>query len=131
MTVPLKTVIAIGVGGFVGANLRYFVSGWTQDVWRVGVFPIGTATVNVIGCFVIGALGGLSRHVRPFEPSIYLFLLVGLLGSFTTFSTFSYDTLSLVQERYYLHAGLNVVGQTLGGLLFAFAGYSISLRCVG
>ncbi len=72
------------------------ISGWVQRLVVTGVFPYGTLVVNVLGCFLIGILGGLAEYRQVLEPGQRLFLMIGVLGGFTTFSTFAFETLSLM-----------------------------------
>ncbi|HHL34573.1 MAG TPA: fluoride efflux transporter CrcB [Desulfobulbaceae bacterium] len=89
----------IGAGGFVGAVLRYLVSGWVQ--YRSGslIFPFGTMSVNMIGCLVIGFMTYLVESRSMFSPELRSFVLIGLLGAFTTFSTFGNETLGLIRDN--------------------------------
>ncbi len=89
----------IGAGGFVGAILRYLVSGWVQ--YRSGslIFPFGTMSVNMIGCLVIGFMTWLVESRSMFSPELRSFVLIGLLGAFTTFSTFGNETLGLIRDN--------------------------------
>ncbi len=89
----------IGAGGFVGAVLRYLVSGWVQ--YRSGsiIFPFGTMSVNMIGCLVIGFMTYLVEARSMFSPELRSFVLIGLLGAFTTFSTFGNETLGLIRDN--------------------------------
>ena len=88
----------VGLGGFVGAACRYLLSTWVQKSSGWISFPIGTLVVNVLGCLFIGFLGGLVISRELFSPTMRLFLLTGLLGGFTTFSTFSFETLMLLRD---------------------------------
>lgn len=103
----------IGAGGFVGAVLRYLVSGWVQ--YRSGsiIFPFGTMSVNMIGCLVIGFLTFLVESRSLFSPELRSFVLIGLLGAFTTFSTFGNETLGLIRDNRIdlatMNAGIQVV----------------------
>jgi len=89
----------IGAGGFVGAILRYLVSSWVQ--YRSGsiIFPFGTMSVNMIGCLVIGFMTYLVESRSMFSPELRSFVLIGLLGAFTTFSTFGNETLGLIRDN--------------------------------
>ena len=100
-------VLLVGFGGFVGSAARFMVSGLVQRT-TLSAFPYGTLTVNLLGCLAIGFLGGLLEARQVLGPSQRLFLLVGVLGGFTTFSTFAYETLSL------LHA--SEVGKSLASV---------------
>ncbi|MBT8443495.1 MAG: fluoride efflux transporter CrcB [Gammaproteobacteria bacterium] len=112
----------VGAGGFVGSALRFVVSGWTQRVAATGGFPFGTLAVNVIGCLLIGLLAGLAEYRQVLEPAQRLFLMVGILGGFTTFSTFAFETLSLAQDAEFAKAAINTVLQVLLGFAAAFVG---------
>ena len=90
-------LFSIGAGGFVGAVLRYLVSGWVQNRSGSIAFPYGTLSVNLIGCFVIGFLTFLVETRSFFSVETRSFILIGLLGSFTTFSTFGNETFALLR----------------------------------
>ena len=90
-------LLIIGLGGFVGAICRYGLGGWVQRLTG-GTFPYGTLVVNVTGCFLIGFLLMLFEQRQLFSPTTRLFLTVGILGAFTTFSTFGYETLELLRS---------------------------------
>jgi len=90
-------VLWVGLGGFVGAILRYLVVGWIAG-WTKGInFPHGTLAANLIGCFIIGLLSHFleSRSVLGVEARLFIFM--GVLGAFTTFSTFENETLNLLR----------------------------------
>ena len=92
----MSKILLVGFGGFVGAVLRYGISGWVQR-WTGSVnFPYGTLAVNLLGCLVIGLLAGLAEDRGLFTPEARLFLFIGVLGAFTTFSTFGIETLNLL-----------------------------------
>jgi len=123
----MRIIIAIGLGGACGSILRYLVAGWTQQLFRITTFPVGTLTVNVIGCLIIGILAGLSDNVGVFGPTARAFLLIGLLGGFTTFSTFAYETTALTRDAQFFSAFLNVALQVITGLFAAWLGYKLHL----
>ena len=112
----------VGLGGFLGSGLRYVLSSWAQRTLVLGGFPIGTLTVNVLGCLLIGYLGGLAEQRQFMESGVRLFLLVGVLGGFTTFSTFAYESLSLAQDSQYFKVILNVLLQVIVGFSAAWLG---------
>ena len=113
-------LLAIGIGGFIGALLRYGVSGWIYSLGKSS-FPSGTLSVNIAGSFALGLIAALSgRYI--IHPNLKLFLTIGVLGAFTTFSTFSYETVMLLQLNSYLKAFLNVAFSVLFGLAAAFLG---------
>jgi len=112
----------IGAGGFVGAVLRYLVSGWVQ--YRSGsiLFPFGTMAVNMIGCLVIGFLTYLVEARSMFSPEVRSFVLIGLLGAFTTFSTFGNETLGLIRDSRLDLAAINAGVQVSLGIFMVWIG---------
>lgn len=118
-------VVIIGTGGFIGAVLRYALSGAFQKAANNHWFPFGTLGVNLIGCLIIGALGGFAENLKFFSSEVRLFLFLGILGSFTTFSTFGHETLILLRERAIGFAFLNVFTHIFIGLFAVWAGYAI------
>ncbi len=94
----MKTLLWIGCGGAAGALFRYTLAGWCQRL-SGGVFPVGTLAVNVLGCLLIGFVGAFLAGPLLVREEHRLGLLVGLLGGFTTFSTFGWETFALLNER--------------------------------
>ncbi len=88
----------IGLGGFAGAVSRYLVGTLAQEGFGILGLPVGTLTVNIVGCFVIGLLSQLAESHHLFTTQTRAFIFVGFLGAFTTFSTFGNDTVLLVQN---------------------------------
>ena len=125
MDTVLKLII-IGCGGFTGAVLRYLVSGWAQDASGSIVFPFGTMAVNMIGCALIGLLTYLADLHSFFTLETRYFILVGLLGAFTTFSTFGNETFNLLHDGHFGLAGINAGGQVFVGLIMVWAGRAIA-----
>lgn len=120
--------IAVAVGGAIGSVARHGVNHLVQARWMTARFPIGTAAVNLVGCFVIGLLAGLIAGNRV-TVGLYWreFIFVGILGGFTTFSSFGLDTFTLTHTHAGNYAILNVALQVIGGLLAVWAGYAIGL----
>lgn len=108
----MKYALLAGVGGFIGSILRYWLSGIAQR-WVTDGFPLGTLTVNVLGCLVIGAFWSLVEYRQLFHPEIRVFVTVGILGGFTTFSAFGYETFVLLRDGEYLPAVTNVTANVL------------------
>jgi CrcB protein len=108
-------ILVIGLGGFVGAIARYGLSGLVQKTTTT-IFPYGTLAVNVLGCFIIGILMYFSEDRTLFSPTIRLLVMVGMLGAFTTFSTFGYETIRLVGNRELWPAVLNVAANVILGI---------------
>jgi len=119
-------IILVGVGGFVGSILRYLVSGWVQGLTGSPTFGYGTLSVNVVGCLAIGLLGGWADNAGLLGPSARLFLLIGVLGGFTTFSTFGYETMALLRDKEMLHTLLYVGLHLLLGFGAVALGYGLS-----
>jgi CrcB protein len=122
----LVSVGLVGAGGCAGSILRYLVSGWVQRLADTPLFPYGTLSVNVAGCLTIGLLGGLADNAGLLGPSARLFLLVGVLGGFTTFSTFGYETMALLRDRATFAAFLYVGLHLLLGFGAVALGYGLS-----
>lgn len=117
----LVRYLAVGLGGFLGANARYIVGGWVQQRWGAG-FPYGTFVINVTGCFILGLFATLALC---FAWSEYwrLLIAIGFVGAYTTFSTFEYETLRLMAEgARWKAAAVNVVGSMAMGLFAAYLG---------
>ena len=119
-------ILLVGAGGFFGAVMRYLVSGWAQEVFRGLSLPYGTMTVNITGCLLIGLLAGLSENRNLLGPETRALVLVGVLGGFTTFSAFSYETVELLKAGESLAAFSNVGLQVCLGLAAVWVGYSVS-----
>lgn len=123
MNITLWKIFAIGSGGFIGAVSRYLLSSYLQHQVKPEQFPIGIFAVNVFGCLLIGFLAGLFEIKSWMNVELRLFVFVGLLGGFTTFSTFINDSFLLGKQGEILAAMLNVGGQVLIGLLCVWIGY--------
>jgi len=119
-------LFVIGMGGFVGAILRFVVSTHIQQLNKGLFFPWGTLTVNLLGCLLMGGLIHLNESWQIFSPEIKSFILIGLLGSFTTYSTFSNDALSLIMNHRYMASMVYMSTQLIVGLLAVFLGRFIS-----
>ena len=118
-------LLLVGAGGFLGSVLRYLLGSWVQTVFG-GRFPLGTLAVNVLGCFLIGLLMGMAESRSALPPEWRLFVVVGLLGGFTTFSAFSYDTVELWRGVTSLAAVLNVTASVGLGLTATWLGLALA-----
>lgn len=114
--------LLVGLGGFCGSIGRFLVSGLVHRLLPPA-FPYGTLTVNILGCLAIGYLGGLVQARSLLGPNQRLFLMIGVLGGFTTYSTFAYETLSLAQGSELLKASVNIGVHVVMGLAAAWLGY--------
>jgi CrcB protein len=122
----MTNLLLVGFGGFIGSVLRYTVSGYVQQASRSVGFPYGTLAVNVIGCFVIGFLSRLAETRGVFTSESRLFVFVGILGGFTTFSTFGNETLNLARDNQLLNALANIGANVIIGLLAVWLGRTVS-----
>jgi fluoride exporter len=117
------------MGGALGSMARHGINQLVHDRWLATRFPAATAVVNVLGCLVIGLLAGLLASERlAMRPNWREFVFVGLLGGFTTFSTFGLDTFLLTRTHSAGQAALNVALQVIGGLAAVWLGYLIGVR---
>jgi len=121
-------LLLIGTGGFIGSVLRYLVSGSVQAASHSIAFPYGTLAVNVIGCFLIGFLSELAEVRSLFSADTRALLIVGILGGFTTFSTFGNETMSLLRDGEQGLALMNVSAQILLGLGAVWLGYTLAYQ---
>ena len=112
----------VGVGGFVGAILRYKLSGLVFHHTANWKFPLSTVLVNLFGCLVAGLLAGLAEKQDFFTADTRLFLFIGLLGGFTTFSAFGMETVYLIQRHEFTSAALNIFVSVFFGLLALWIG---------
>jgi CrcB protein len=123
------TWVAIAVGGALGSLARHAVNHLLHTRWLTTRFPVGTVAVNLLGCFAIGLLAGLIASERlALRLHWRELVFVGLLGGFTTFSTFGLDTLLLARTHSASQAALNVAIQVVGGLAAVWIGYVIGAR---
>jgi CrcB protein len=119
----MKLLLVVGVGSFIGGISRYLVSLFVQNKF-LSTFPYGTLVVNITGCFLIGVVYALSEKGNV-NAEWRLFLITGFLGGFTTFSSFSNETVSMLRDAQYWQA-LSYVGVSIiVGLAATFGGISL------
>ena len=116
--------LLVFLGGGIGSVCRYAMATTLQKNFP-GPFPIGTFFVNLLGCFAIGLVGALGLERAAISPEARTFIMVGILGGFTTFSSFAWESLGLLTVRDVLRASLYVGGSVFCGLLGAFLGRSM------
>ena len=119
----LDKFLIIGMGGFLGANVRYVVGGWATEKWGGG-FPFGTLLINVSGSFILGAFMAIITSRLALDPRWRLFFAVGFLGAYTTFSTYTFETIQLVLAGSWWPAVLNLLASnalSLGAALLGVA----------
>lgn len=118
----MNKFLLIGAGGFFGAVFRYLMSGYVQK-WSDRVdFPYGTLMVNILGCLLIGILSRMDELRNVLSAESRLFLFVGILGAFTTYSTFSNETITLVNDKRIHLACLNVGTHVIFGMAAVWLG---------
>lgn len=121
----MQNLLLIGLGGFMGAVLRYGVSGLVQAWSKSLSFPYGTLVVNLLGCLLIGMLSQVAEVRGMISPEARSFIFIGLLGAFTTFSTFGNDTVSLFRDGENLLSYLNIGLHLVLGLSAVWLGQSL------
>ena len=119
----IKLVYLI-LGGAAGTVLRYWVSGLPHKIYD-GAFPWGTLVVNLTGSFLIGLFWGLLGR-ENITSNVRMFLFIGLFGSFTTFSTFAFESLNLIRDGNIKFAVINMLASNIFGVLLVLAGFMIS-----
>lgn len=121
----MYNILFVGIGGFFGAITRFVIS--RQMAMLLGdAFPYGTLLVNSVGSLLLGFLSRYLLEHFIVTELVRIGLLIGFLGAFTTFSTFSYESVILMQEGDFLKAGLNILGNVILCLTFCFFGFQIS-----
>lgn len=125
----MAKLLIIGLGGFVGAVSRYSLSGLVHR-YASDAFPAGTLVVNVLGCLLIGATMCLVEERQLLTPNARLFVLIGLLGSFTTFSTVGYETFEFLRAADVRMALVNAGANMLVGVAAVVLGW-MGVRALG
>lgn len=120
----IKTFIYIGMGGAIGSVLRYLTQ-LAVSRYFTSIFPLGTFVANILGCLLIGIFYGIADKHAWLNLEWRLFLMTGLCGGFTTFSSFSYEGLNLLKQGNYVYFAMYVSFSVLLGLLAAFLGVSM------
>lgn len=112
----------VAAGGAIGAAARYALAGFVHRLTSAS-FPYGTFAVNMVGCLLFGVIFGLTEQRFVISPAVRAFLLVGVLGGFTTFSSYSFESFQLIRDAQYLRASVNAAGQVVLGLVCFWLGY--------
>ncbi|MFZ1679119.1 MAG: fluoride efflux transporter CrcB [Saprospiraceae bacterium] len=120
-----RILLLIGIGGFIGSIARYAAASWLTRIIP-SVFPYGTFAVNITGCLAIGLIYGLSQRFHWVTPEWGFFLATGFCGGYTTFSTFAYENITLLQNSNYLMFAMYSIGSFAIGLLSVFAGIALA-----
>ena len=120
--------LVVGIGSFIGGILRYLISGWIQS--GVITFPLGTLGVNFIGSLVLSLIMYFSEYAGLFSEEVRIFWSIGLLGSFTTMSTFSYESFRLLEQNENMLFGLNILATLVLTLTAVYFGKIIVLNFI-
>jgi len=122
--------LLVALGGAAGSVARYWVGGLAPRLLGEA-FPYGTLVVNLVGSFLISLVMGVALNSGLLSATVRVFLTTGIIGGFTTYSAFNYETLALLQQRLWLTGGLNVLGTVVGCLLMGFLGLVLAKVLVG
>ncbi|MEK7703614.1 MAG: fluoride efflux transporter CrcB [Myxococcota bacterium] len=126
----MRSLLVIALAGAFGTLSRYAVSGWSYRLFGPR-FAYGTLIVNLVGCVLLGLVMQLGLSTDLVPPALRVPLGVGFLGAFTTFSTFSYETLRYIEDGALVLAGLNVAVSVVGGLGAVWLGFVLARLVVG
>ena len=118
----LPQLLWVGLGGFLGSICRFIMVGAFNRFSPAFGFPLGTLSVNILGCFLIGLLHGLAETRSILGPDIRVFLFIGVLGGFTTYSTFGFESLALLKDGALLRAFASIILHVLLGLSAVWIG---------
>jgi CrcB protein len=122
------TLAYIALGGLLGTIARYMLQGWIQTRAGATTFPLGTLTINLVGSLAVGFVIRYATGSTVISPEMRGALTIGFCGAFTTMSTFSYETMTLLRDSQYLYAGLYMGGTILGCLAAVIAGTALANR---
>jgi CrcB protein len=123
----LAPALAVALGGALGSLARWGLSGWVQR-WSGSGFPWGTFVVNAAGSLAIGVVAAIALERALVSPAVRVFLIVGVLGGFTTFSAFSYETLAMLRDGQWWSALGYAGGSVVVGVAFAMAGFAVGMK---
>jgi len=123
----LTTIIAVASGGAIGATLRLLINGFVNK-HMVHALPLGTLSVNLIGSLIIGMLFAYFHLNTSLSPHVKTFLVTGVLGALTTYSTFAIESFFLLQSGHYVHAFANMALNVFGTILLAGFGYLLIMQ---
>lgn len=121
----MQKLFLIAVAGGAGALSRYGLAGLVHR-FTGGAFPFGTFVVNMLGCLFFGFVWGVLENRAMFGPQARVIALTGFMGAFTTFSTYMFESGTLIKSGQWLHACANLVGQNVIGLACLFAGLALA-----
>ena len=119
----MQNILIAGFGGLIGTMMRYLLNNAIYKMLAFPLYPYGTLTINILGCFFIGLIASLTESRFSFTPELRIFVQIGILGGFTTFSTFGYETFSLIRDGQFLLGAANILLQVFVGLFAVWLGY--------
>ena len=122
----MYTLLLVGIGGFIGSILRYTLSGWVQN--NFVNFPVGTLVVNISGSFLLGLIMYLSEYQGFFGEETRIFLTIGLIGGYTTLSTFSYESFRLLDDSKLKLMAINLMATVLFSMFAVYLGKIVALN---
>jgi CrcB protein len=123
---PVFNVVLVALGGAFGSAFRYILAGWVQSASKSVDFPFGTLAINLMGCFAIGFLTELAEARGAFTPEARALIFIGVLGGFTTFSSFGNDTINLFRDGEAFNALANIGANVIFGLALVWLGRAIA-----
>lgn len=123
----VQALVLVALGGAAGSVLRWALAGAVQR-WSGSLFPWGTFTVNVLGALAIGILSALAVERALLPPAARQLVIVGVLGGFTTFSTLSFETFTLLRDGQWLAGSLYAGGSLVAGLAATLIGFALGMR---
>ena len=118
-------LLLIAIGGALGSVLRHLLSSFVLRA-SGSLFPLGTFAVNLTGYVVFGAIVGAAQQRFILTPEARAFVLIGMLGGFTTLSSYAYESFALLQDGQFFAAATNIIGQVVASLVGLWAGYVIA-----
>jgi CrcB protein len=121
----LKNILYVGIGGSIGSMSRFMLSVYISKIFDKP-FPLATMLINIIGSAIIGAIFGLFDRGNLITPELRILLATGFCGGFTTFSTFSYEVMKLLQDGEIIYAVIYIILSVVLGLFFCFLFYNLT-----
>jgi CrcB protein len=124
----MRELVLVAGGGAIGATARFLLSGAVTQLVPVFRFPVATCAVNLLGCFIVGVLLGIHERTAAMSQETRLFLVTGILGGFTTFSTFGAESLQLMQRHEWIVLAGYLAISVMLGILLVWGGWVIGQR---
>ncbi|MDQ8164202.1 MAG: fluoride efflux transporter CrcB [Gemmatimonadota bacterium] len=127
----MRDLLLVGMGGFVGSVARYAFGAWVTQLVPAGRFPLATLAVNTLGCLAIGVFSSIAEQSSAFSLHTRLVVITGVLGGFTTFSAFAYESYFLAREQAWAFVALNIAAHVLLGLAMVWLGHAAASQLIG